>query len=464
MCSCRHPLFQVLLLLLVVETSSNFFNAAPATGNDNCFCQLSGQVDDCCCSVEDVDKLNSVHINPRLVNLVTRDYFRYFKLNLKRACPFWLQDDQCAVKDCKIDTCSEDELPLGLKGFKKPENKYSKEANSQSPSCSSGKEENLGDIDTTISDEQKVSFEAWSNHDENSSFCIDLDENGEDAEWYDLLLNPEQYTGYQGKGAARIWGSIYKENCFLPNKKLRSYDDLKSKFLTKTCLEKRVFYRTLSGLHASISIHLSYKHLVNGGSFSKPRFAPNLEEFKKRFDAETTMGNGPHWLKNLYFSYLLTLRAITKAAPYWKEASFYTGNDKEDAEVRKIILELISTAKTCPSTFDETQMFTGDQAKANILKEEVRLLYKNITRIMDCIGCMRCRLWGKLQTNGIGTALKILFSSAAWDEVPTINGQRFSLTRTEIVSLFNAVTKLSQSLKFVNEFRKMDELARKKKK
>ena len=28
---------------------------------------------------------------------------------------------------------------------------------------------------------------------------------------------------------------------------------------------------------------------------------------------------------------------------------------------------------------------------------------------MDCVGCDKCRLWGKVQVSGIGTALKILF-------------------------------------------------------
>jgi hypothetical protein len=28
---------------------------------------------------------------------------------------------------------------------------------------------------------------------------------------------------------------------------------------------------------------------------------------------------------------------------------------------------------------------------------------------MDCVGCDKCRLWGKVQTTGLGTALKILF-------------------------------------------------------
>ena len=28
---------------------------------------------------------------------------------------------------------------------------------------------------------------------------------------------------------------------------------------------------------------------------------------------------------------------------------------------------------------------------------------------MDCVGCDKCRLWGKIQTTGLGTALKVLF-------------------------------------------------------
>jgi len=28
---------------------------------------------------------------------------------------------------------------------------------------------------------------------------------------------------------------------------------------------------------------------------------------------------------------------------------------------------------------------------------------------MDCVGCDKCRLWGKVQTTGVATALKVLF-------------------------------------------------------
>lgn len=47
--------------------------------------------------------------------------------------------------------------------------------------------------------------------------------------YVNLLQNPEQYTGYAGPSAARVWRSIQQENCF------GGQDD--------TCVEKRVFYR-----------------------------------------------------------------------------------------------------------------------------------------------------------------------------------------------------------------------------
>ena len=54
---------------------------------------------------------------------------------------------------------------------------------------------------------------------------------------------------------------------------------------------------------------------------------------------------------------------------------------------------------------------------------------------MDCVGCDKCRLWGKVQTKALGTALKILFSGDSIVEAAAKNN--FYLSRSEIVSLFN---------------------------
>ncbi|XP_065919245.1 uncharacterized protein [Dysidea avara] len=72
-------------------------------------------------------------------------------------------------------------------------------------------------------------------------------------------------------------------------------------------------------------------------------------------------------------------------------------------------------------------MFNDDSSIE--LKSQFKQRFRNISRIMDCVGCEKCRLWGKVQVRGIGTALKILFNDV----------QRLKLHRTEIVSLFNAL-------------------------
>jgi hypothetical protein len=57
------------------------------------------------------------------------------------------------------------------------------------------------------------------------------------------------------------------------------------------------------------------------------------------------------------------------------------------------------------------------------------------------VGCDKCRLWGKLQVNGYGTALKVLFE---YDE--TKNGENPTLHRTELVALINTLGRISHSL------------------
>jgi hypothetical protein len=85
-----------------------------------------------------------------------------------------------------------------------------------------------------------------------------------------------------------------------------------------------------------------------------------------------------------------------------------------------------------------------------VLKEDFRNRFRNVSRIMDCVGCDKCRLWGKLQTNGYGTALKVLFE---FDENDSSKDP--PLRRTELVALINTMDRLSHSLSAIKEFRRM---------
>lgn len=40
------------------------------------------------------------------------------------------------------------------------------------------------------------------------------DEQSPDAFFYDLVRNPERFTGYTGPAAVNVWKLIYDQNCF----------------------------------------------------------------------------------------------------------------------------------------------------------------------------------------------------------------------------------------------------------
>ncbi|MGH0135085.1 UNVERIFIED_CONTAM: hypothetical protein FKN15_013465 [Acipenser sinensis] len=334
--------------------------------------KLTGVLDDCFCDIESIDVFNNFKIYPKIQKLTERDFFRYYKVNLRRPCPFWPDDGHCSIKNCQVEPCPESKVPVGIKagnynkeyclmgdrgpqsirtGNQKADVAPKGETDTEDPAlpnahCASSFNEKdsaryaqdtntvteiedcvqanqLGAINSTLSNQSKEAFVEWARHDDaKDHFCELDDETSPDAEYVDLLFNPERYTGYKGPSAWRVWNSIYEENCF----------------------------------------------------------------------------------------------------------------------------------KAFPMHFDEKSMFAGGKKEAKILKEEFRLHFKNISRIMDCVGCSSCRLWGKLQTQGLGTALKILFSEKEIKNLSENSTSKdFQLTRQEIVGLLNAFGRRGESLGFVND-------------
>nr|KAF6391899.1 endoplasmic reticulum oxidoreductase 1 alpha [Pipistrellus kuhlii] len=196
----------------------------PETAAQRCFCQVSGYLDDCTCDVETIDKFNNYRLFPRLQKLLESDYFRYYKVNLKRPCPFWKDISQCGRRDCAVKPCESDEVPDGIKSASY---KYSGEANNLIEECEQA--ERLGAVDESLSEETQKAVLQWTKHDDSSdNFCEADDIQSPDAEYVDLLLNPERYTGYKGPDAWRIWNVIYEENCFKPQTIKRPLNPLAS--------------------------------------------------------------------------------------------------------------------------------------------------------------------------------------------------------------------------------------------
>lgn len=84
-----------------------------------------------------------------------------------------------------------------------------------------------------------------------------IDDNSTDLHYVNLLKNPERYTGYKGQSAQRIWQCIYQENCFKPDSRFDKDFLLNPSGNNGMCLEKRVFYRLISGLHSAITVSIA---------------------------------------------------------------------------------------------------------------------------------------------------------------------------------------------------------------
>ncbi|NXV47300.1 ERO1A protein, partial [Uria aalge] len=406
--------------------------------------QVTGHLDDCTCDVETIDAFNNYKLFPRLNELLESDYFRYYKVNLKKPCPFWNDNSHCGIRDCAVKPCPSDEVPDGIRSGSY---KYSEEANSLAEECEETKR--LGAVDGSLSEETQQAVLQWTRHDDSSdSFC--------EADGTGTLTTSAVLCFCTARRQSLIYISYLNDYYFFP---LRPHDVKRPlasgrgesfiylptvHFFSGVCVEKRAFYKLISGLHASINIHLSARYLLQD-TWSEKKWGPNVTEFQQRFDEVLTRGEGPRRLKNLYFLYLIELRALSKVLPFFERPGFqlYTGNKSQDTEAKNLLLEILRLAKSFPLHFDENSFFAGNKKEAAKLKEEFRLHFKNISKIMDCVGCFKCRLWGKLQTQGLGTALKILFSQNLIEKIPESGpSYGFQLTRQEIVALFNAFGRL----------------------
>ncbi|GAA5871804.1 hypothetical protein JCM16303_000870 [Sporobolomyces ruberrimus] len=439
---------------------------------DQKYCKPTGQIQDACCDFETVENVNQ-DLFDRLHGLVSTPYFRYHKVDLYKECPFWQEEGSCMNRACGVETTEEDHLPEAWRSSTL--GKLNQE-NSEAASPVGCKE---------IKD---------------SEFCVLEDELDSEGVYVDLLENPERFTGYAGASSTRVWKAIYEENCFSP---VPFIDPSRSSFEPggtgfapvssspfggglggmggggmgggggnsmglnqggwgesekrlvgslagprdagdeEVCLEKRVFYRVISGLHASISVHICDDFLDQ----STGLWSPNLDCFITR------IGQHPERLENMYFTYVLLLRAFSRSGPSLLKTlgetattSIATREAGGTSTITKLE-DLLKVAKGCPSTFDETSMFVG--AEAQILKTEFKQHFRNVSRIMDCVGCDKCRLWGKLQITGLGTALKLLFS----DEQEGLG--EVVLSRSEAVAFINTLHRLSESLAAVDKFRQL---------
>ncbi|ORY87709.1 endoplasmic reticulum oxidoreductin 1, partial [Protomyces lactucae-debilis] len=391
-------------------------------------------------------------VGPLLQSLCTEtDFFKYYKVNLfSRECKYFTEDGAfCGNRACAVDTIEEEDVPeiwraSVLGGLSGPSATAASELPLKTRTPSVQSDAKAGTGETCVQDQNVKADRGFCIPEDADSSCV----------YVSLADNEERYTGYHGKHAHAVWGAIYRENCFdnhvsepfhapsdaeaeqgVDASSHRSASGSEQEFsnllqdpvlsehgIQDTCIEKRIFYRIISGMHASISAHIcaSYLDQLSGA------WKPNVTCFQDR------LAPYPDRISNIYFNYVLLSRAVAKIGDALAGYTFCSGDVEFDQQTSSKVQEIVKSAAQVP--YDESQLFED-----RLLKEDFRNRFRNISALMDCVGCDKCRLWGKVQVAGYGTALKILF-----DEAETLD--ELDLRQGELVALFNTYGRLSHSL------------------
>ena len=196
----------------------------------------------------------------------------------------------------------------------------------------------------------------------------------------------------------------------------------------------------MSGLHTSINTHISNGFPLSGSK---------LDTINQTYFLEA-VGNHKDRVKNLYFLFAVVVKAVVKMEPVLLNKNLATGLENDNSHLSKLLIRDLITQidKQCEGEpFQDKKFFNNDKEGMQLLTEIQHKFY-NISRIIDCVSCDKCRLNGKVQVRGLATVLKVLF-------VPDYNQAEMlnHLTNQEIVSVVQLLGKLSESLQILDKFR-----------
>ncbi|KAJ1509782.1 hypothetical protein HMI55_007259 [Coelomomyces lativittatus] len=386
------PWFLYILLCLYCLPKSQEFDSSTAF-----FANLQTDVSS---NIENIKALDAT-----IVKILELPYFRYIKMDLYKECPFWREDAVCTNRQCSVQVLDE--------GLLQNEAPYMYH------------DQNLGDLSSPSRPKPSFLQDCASGRD----FCILEDELAAGGLYVDLSKNPERFTGYSGVSANKVWQAIYGENCFHAN----PLD------VEPMCIEKQMFYKIVSGLHTSISVHICSQYLDR----STGEWKANETCFQQR------IAPFPDRIENAIFVHSILVRAVSQLNYFFQQQlNFCTGDQTTSGKGKHFLKELTLIAARS-SKFNENLFFQGSYRG---LVEEFRMKFLNISRIMDCVACQKCRLWGKTQITGLGAALKVLFKTDPATLTGQVSPMYSILTRFEVVALLNTLHRFTESLKDIYLF------------
>ncbi|CAD2091642.1 endoplasmic reticulum oxidoreductin, putative [Plasmodium vinckei brucechwatti] len=339
-----------------------------------------------------------------LKELTQKNYFRIFKVNLHIPCKLQKISEKCNEKTkCSVCECTEDEIPYNFRTNEVEiiHDQYAQEDLKQTFIASKLYKDILGTYDPS-----------------NEGFLS----------YVDLIYNSPSYTAYEGKS---IWNRIYLENCFQNGE--------------NTCTEMNNFYKIISGMQSCIAaLSSEYYYLKNDFVFGdmhtdhtiknhyikKIDYDYNISFFKEK------LALYPDRIENLYFTFAVLLRALCRLKPLFSQCKCNSGIKENDKDAFNLLNEFLGKHYHSCSSEEFLEPIFPNHGK------EILSKFMNITSILDCVPCIKCKLHGKLKT----TALQIALVEGVGHE------HIGSLERNEATALINAIYHFADAILIIKKF------------
>ena len=333
-------------------------------------------------------------IRPILAELTQQTFFQYFRVDVSKNCPFWGNEAKCTKPAfCKLNC----ECPVK----KLPSTWVAEDLKIR---------ENEGFSKIEFSDMMKPikqKKDKWS-----------FDEITDHSIYVDLLNDKEQYTGYQGQ---KIWNSLYEDHCMK---------------LVNTCGSGDFLYKMISGMHTSVSTHLT-EYFVEFGKFNRSQivYANDQMYFEK-------VGDYPDRIESLIFAVQILLRSFVRYVDLIRDFNIDTGEFNNDMKTKQLLHKLVNlVGNQKDKSFDDKLIF-GEGNNVEQRRDAYLTYFTNMTKVMDCVDCMKCKAYGKMQILGLSVALRILLKKS----------DTF-LSRNELVAFVNTLSKWTESVHIIDRMR-----------
>lgn len=326
-------------------------------------------------------------LSPLFAELQSLPYFRLYSCDMLASCEYVPQDlFECYTETCEIYPVDDEKVP--------------------------------SDIKNADFEEHEFELDGWARWDMPSD------------DYYDTLLFPEDYTGYDG---ADIWRFIHDRIGF--------HDGAMSTDEYDADDWKADFNKAVSGLHAMVSAQvirgMQVKIEVAGGFDSESyEWTDPLAEFKRRLGPQ---GETPEAVENLYFTMMLLLSGVRAARD--RLLMDCTMGKVGDAKACQILQSILSH----PLLDDPSIEAASHRLREHALKDsnnlwEARMRTRDLMRIMNCVQCNKCRFHGKISTLGLSTALQLAVGHRG------TGGDVAKIHRVELAALVTALGKCSRGI------------------